>query len=168
VEKFLEIQNMDSSLLALLRWAILFTIDPKTSPSDRGLVIFPAELFRLIIQHLSEDPQALCAISLVCGILQEEGQRQSYRRMISPRGTGTHIKILKSILDTNRLALLVHEYTQECIAYYQRGPLWGYLCRGLQTMVNQGLEIPRHGWSILRGDFKRVYPSASVLGLGKS
>jgi len=56
--------------------------------------------------------------------------------MISPRGTGTHIEFLKSILDNNRLALLVHEYTQEGIAHYQRGTLWGYLCRGLQAMVN--------------------------------
>ena len=112
---------------------ILLTMDPKTSPSDRGLVVFPAELFRLIIQHLSRDPQALCAISLVCRILQEKGQRQLYRKMISPRGTGPHIK---SILDNNRLALLVHEYTQEGIAHYQKGTLWGYLCRGLQAMVN--------------------------------
>ena len=112
-------------------------MDPKTSPSDGGLVVFPPELFRLIIQHLSDDRQALCAISLVCKILQEEGQRQLYRKIISPRGAGIHIEFLKCILDNNRLALLIHEYTQEGIAPHQRGTLlWDYLCRGLQAMVN--------------------------------
>jgi hypothetical protein len=48
----------------------------------------------------------------------------------------THIKFLKCILDNNRLALLVREYTQESIGQYQTGILWGYLCRGLQAMVN--------------------------------
>jgi hypothetical protein len=111
-------------------------MDPKTSPSDGGLVVFPPELFQLIIQHLSEDRKTLCAISLACRMLQHEGQRQLYRKMTFSRGTGTHIEFLKCILDNNRLALLVHEYTQDGIAHYQRGTLWGYLCRGLQAMVN--------------------------------
>lgn len=69
-------------------------------------------------------------------MLQHEGQRQLYRKMTFSRGTGTHIEFLKSILDNNRLALLVHEYTQDGITHYQTGTLWGYLCQGLQAMVN--------------------------------
>ena len=114
-----------------------FIMDPKTLPSNRGLVVFPPELFQLIIQHLSEDRKALCAISLACRMLQHEGQHQLYRKIQSfPRGLVFCIVFLKSILDNNRLALLVHEYSQDSIAHYRRGALWDYLCRGLQAMVN--------------------------------
>jgi len=112
-------------------------MDPKTLPSDRGLMVFPPELFRLIIQHLSEDRKALCAISLACKMLQHEGQRQLYRKIRSlRRGFVSRIAFFKGILDDNRLALLVHEYSQDTIAHYGRGTLWDYLCRGLQAMAN--------------------------------
>jgi hypothetical protein len=110
-------------------------MDPKRLPSDRGLVVFPPELFRLIIQHLSEDRKTLCAISLACRMLRHEGQRQIYRKIRSSGRAVTHIAFLKSILDNNRLALLVYEYSQDSIAHYRR-QVWDYLCRGLQAMVN--------------------------------
>jgi hypothetical protein len=99
-------------------------------------MVLPPELFRLIIQHLSEDRRALRAISLACRMLQHEGQRQLYRKMRFSRSPVTHIAFFKSILNNNRLALLVHEYSQDGIAHYRRGTLWDYLCRGLQAMVN--------------------------------
>ena len=114
-----------------------FTMDPKTLPSDRGLAALPSELFRLIIQHLSEDRKTLRAISLACRMLQHEGQRQLYRKIrFLRRGPGTHIKFFKGILDNNRLALLVHEYSQDTFAHSQWGTLRDYLRRGLQAMVN--------------------------------
>ena len=104
----------------------------------RILALLP-ELFRPIIQHLSKDRKALCAISLVCRILQYEDQRQLYRKMTFSPGTsapGSHIKFPKSILDNKRLALLVHEYGQTNLVLHRTSTLWDYLCRGLQAMVN--------------------------------
>ena len=120
------------------------------------IVDLPPELFGPITQHLSEDRKALCAISLVCRILQDEAQRQLYRKMVfSPQTPGTHIKFLKSILDNNRLAVLVHEYAQINIAVCGRGTLWGYLCRGLRAMIN--LQVLK--FQALNGQ-----PCARILG----
>jgi len=98
-------------------------IDPEPESHERRTVVLLPELFRPINQHLSKDRKALCAISLVCRILQYEGQRQLYRKMTFSPGTTSstsvsHIKILKSVLDNNRLALLVHEYGQANLALY--------------------------------------------------
>ena len=112
-------------------------MDTEPTLHEHNIVDLPIELFGPIIQHLSEDRKDLCAISLVCKIFQDEGQRQLYRKMtFSPHTPSVHIRFLKCILDNNRLALLVQEYAQFNIAVYRRGTLWSYLCRGLRAMVN--------------------------------
>jgi hypothetical protein len=115
----------------------LFIMDTEPTLHERKVMDLPPELFGPIIQYLSEDRQDLCAISLVCKILQDEGQRQLYRKITFSRHTPSdHIKFLKCIVDNNRLALLVQEYAQFDIAVYRSGTLWIYLCRGLRAMVN--------------------------------
>lgn len=113
-------------------------MNPEPVSHEQRIVALPPELFRHIIQYLSKDRQALCAISLVCKFLQDEGQRQLYRRVSFPDSSTpeTHIKFLKSILDNNRLALLVREYAQYDVALDKKGTLWDYLCHGLQAMAN--------------------------------
>jgi len=88
-------------------------MSPEPVPHESRIVALPPELFRRIIQYLSKDRQTLCAISLVCRFLQDEGQRQFYRKTSFSSSTPeTRIIFLKSILDNNRLALLVREYAQ--------------------------------------------------------
>jgi hypothetical protein len=98
--------------------------------------VLPVELLRPIIQHLADDRQTLCAISVTCRMLQQEGQRGLYKKMTHSIKVDTHFKFLGTILQNNRLALLVEEYSQDTVAHYQRGILWDYLCRGLRAMVN--------------------------------
>jgi len=98
--------------------------------------ILPPELFRPIIQCLSDDRKTLCAISVTCRMLQQEGQWGLYKKMTHSINVDTHIKFLGTILQNNRLALLVEEYCQDTVAHYRRGILWDYLCRGLRAMVN--------------------------------
>jgi hypothetical protein len=98
--------------------------------------LLPAELFRPIIQYLSDDRQTLCAISVTSRMLQQEGQRALYKKMTHSINVDIHIKFLGTILENNRLALLVEEYCQDTVVHYGKGILWDYLCRGLRAMVN--------------------------------
>jgi len=73
--------------------------------------LLPAELFRPIIQYLADDRQTLCAISVTCRMLQQEGQRGLYKKMTHSINVDIHNTLVGSVAFVLVHFVFIHSYT---------------------------------------------------------
>lgn len=105
--------------------------------------VFPLELFRLIVENLSESERTtLHALTLTNRLLNAETNHRLYASMTDPDGTRQY-KFLLRIRKSPELAKLVHVYCLPITHNTQRGSLSQLIGRCVPLMVNlKGFTSP--------------------------
>ncbi|KDR84354.1 hypothetical protein GALMADRAFT_206014 [Galerina marginata CBS 339.88] len=95
----------------------------------------PVELLRPIVEDLTNNLSALCALSLSSKTLQLEAERLLYRSMTMPDEL-KHANFLTSIIKSSRRAISVQSYSQKGVPYTGKRRLLIPLCLAMKQMKN--------------------------------